>query len=152
MRGSTINDYVRASLKRCYRLVTTWGWWRCETILGTIFDFFARRGLAQLHKEESWGSPRFLEELDLQPSFDVQPEDRSFHIFLKLLASGLQGIRKNGVYSDKKIGGIAWRFIPNHGRTHRKDTEVLPRRPRCTSQSPRSAFHAVLRISARATA
>ena len=125
VRGSTINDYVRASLKRCYRLVTTWGWWRCETILGTIFDFFARRGLAQLHKEESWGSPRFLEELDLQPSFDVQPEDRSFHIFLKLLASGLQGIRKNGVYSDKKIGGIAWRFIPNHGRTHRKDTEVL---------------------------
>lgn len=122
--GSTINDYIRATLTRCSHLVGRWGWWRCESLLGTVFDFFARRGLAQLHKEDSLGSPRFLDELHQQPTFEVQGEDRSFHIFLKMLASGLQGMRKNGVYPDKKIGGIAWRFIPNHGRTHRKDAEL----------------------------
>ena len=122
--GSTINDYVRATLRRCHHLINRWGWWRCESILGTVFDFFARRGLSQLHKEESRGSPRFLEELKDTPSLEVQPEDRSFHIFLKTLASGLQGMRQHGIYTDKKIGAIAWRFIPNHGRTYRKDSEV----------------------------
>ena len=122
--GSTVNDYVRATLLRGDRLVNRWGWWRCESILGTIFDFFARRGLAQLQKEESRGSPRFLEELDHQPSLEVQSEDKSFHIFLKMLAEGLLGMQKHNIYPDKKIGGIAWRFIPNHGRTYRKDAEV----------------------------
>ncbi|KAK3698915.1 hypothetical protein LTR37_016702 [Vermiconidia calcicola] len=124
LHGSTINDYLRATLVRCHRHISTWGWWKCESILGAVFDFFARRGLAQLHKEESRGSARFLEELNHHPSMEVQAEDRSFHIFLKMLASGLQGMRKHSIYTDKKIGGIAWRFIPNHGRTHRKDAEV----------------------------
>lgn len=122
--GSTINDYFRATFTRCYRLVARWGWWKCESILGTIFDFFARRGLAQLHKEESRGSPRFLEELKDGPSLEVQAEDRSFNIFLKTLASGLIGMPQHQIYTAKKIGGIAWRFIPNHGRTYRKDAEV----------------------------
>ena len=122
--GSTINEYVRATLTRCFRLVNRWGWWRCEPILGTIFDFFARRGLAQLQKEESRGSPKFLGQLDSRPSLEVQADDCSFNIFLKLLASGLQGMQRHGVYADKKIGSIAWRFIPNHGRIHRKDAEV----------------------------
>ncbi|KAK3713665.1 hypothetical protein LTR37_008359 [Vermiconidia calcicola] len=124
LHGSTVNEYVRVTLVRCYRIISTWGWWKCESILGTVFDFFAQRGLAQLHKEESRGSVRFLEGIDYQPSMEVQAEDRSFHIFLKMLASSLQGMRKHSIYSDKKIGGIAWRFIPNHGRTHRKDAEV----------------------------
>ena len=122
--STTINDYVRATLIRCHRLINRWGWWRCESILGTIFDFFARRSLAQLHKEDSRGSPKFLDELDGQPSLEVQVDDRSFHIFLKMLGSGLQGMRNHGNYPDKKIGGIAWRFIPNHGRTYRKDAEI----------------------------
>ena len=122
--GSTINDYVRATLTRCHHLINRWGCWRCESILGTVFDFFARRGLSQLRKEDSRGSPKFLEELNDTPSLEVQPEDRSFHIFLKALGSGLLGMRQRGIYTDKKISGIAWRFIPNHGRTYRKDSEV----------------------------
>ena len=124
VHGSTINDYFRADLTRCYRLTTRWGWWRCESILGVFFDFFARRGLAQLHKEDSRGSPKFLESLNMQPSLEVQPDDRSFAIFLKFLASGLHGMRKHSVCSEKKIAGIAWRFIPNHGRSYPKDSEV----------------------------
>lgn len=122
--GSTINEYFRATLTRCSHLISRWGWWRCEPVLGAVFDFFARRGLAQLHKEKSRGSPRFLEEIHKRPALEVQAEDRSFHIFLKMLAFGLQGMQKHAIYSDQKIGGIAWRFIPNHGRTHRKDTEL----------------------------
>jgi len=30
-------------------------------------------------------------------------------------------MHKHRSYTDKKIGAIAWRFMPNHGRTHRKD-------------------------------
>jgi hypothetical protein len=122
--GTTVNDYVRANLIRCFKLQSKWGWWKCEPILGTIFDFFARRNLALLHKEESRGSPRFLEELEREITLDVSPEDRSFSIFLKLLASGLQNMHRHGNYNEKKIGSVAWRFIPNHGRTYRKDTEV----------------------------
>ncbi|KAK3056320.1 hypothetical protein LTR09_002827 [Extremus antarcticus] len=124
VHGSTINDYVRATMVRCYRLTAIWGWWTCESILGTMFDFFARRGLSQLSREESRGSPRFLDELDKTPSLAVQPEDRTFTIFLKLLASSLQGMHKHGLSTDKRIGDVAWRFIPNHGRTYRKDAEV----------------------------
>lgn len=124
IRGAAINDYVRATLARCFVLVTRWGWWKCEALLSTIFDFFAKRNLTPLHNEESHGSPRFLSELEREPSLDVQPQDRSFHIFLKLLASSLLGMHKYAIYSERKIGGIAWRFIPNHGRTYRKDSDV----------------------------
>ena len=122
--GSTINEYVRATLTRCARLQARWGWCRCEPILYSISDFFARRGLSQLHLEQSHGSPTFLQELHQSPSLEVRGDERSFQLFLKLLASGLRSMRERGVYPDKKIGGIAWRFIPNHGRTHRKDADV----------------------------
>lgn len=121
-RSSSTNDYIRACMCRCHRLVNHWGWQRCEPMLGAIFDFFANNGLAQLRHEDSNGSASFLELLDEEPNLAVQPDDRAFTIFLKTLASGLQGMRN--VYSDKKIQGIAWRFIPNHGRTHRKDQAV----------------------------
>ncbi|KAI7197851.1 hypothetical protein KC363_g14 [Hortaea werneckii] len=124
LRGSTINDYVRAVFARCYILVRRWGWWRCESVLGIIYDFFAGRGLAQLDHEQSFGSPRFLEELPCRPSVEVEQGDTAFHIFLKTIVSGLHGMRKAGIYNDRKIGGVAWRFIPNHGRVYRRDADV----------------------------
>ena len=117
--NSSLNAYIRTMLTRCHNLIRNWGWRKCETLLGGVFDFFARNGLAQLRHEESRGSPRFLELLGENPSLEVQPEDRAFHIFLKSLTLGLRGMRN--VYPDKKIRGIAWRFIPNHGRIYRKD-------------------------------
>ncbi|KAF2479050.1 Mus7/MMS22 family-domain-containing protein [Neohortaea acidophila] len=122
--GTTVNDYIRSALTRCFVLINRWGWWSCESLLGTAFDFFARRGLAQLHNEGSHGSPAFLSDLSHHPQLEVQAEDRSFAIFLKMLASGLHGLKKHNIVTSKKIGGIAWRFIPNHGRTHRKDAEL----------------------------
>ncbi|KAK3675052.1 hypothetical protein LTR78_004986 [Recurvomyces mirabilis] len=119
-----INDYLRATLSRCYLLIDRWGWWRCESILSVMFDFFARRNLGPLLREQHAGSPYFLQELDSHPSLEVQPTDRPFHIFLKTVVTGLRHMQKPGNYSDKKIGGIVWRFIPSHGRTYPKDADV----------------------------
>ncbi|RMZ31643.1 hypothetical protein D0859_04246 [Hortaea werneckii] len=124
LRGSTINDYVRAVITRCHILVSRWGWWRCENVLGIIYDFFAGRGLAQLEHEQCFGSPRFLDELPCRPTVEVEQGDTTFHIFLKTIVSSLHGMRKAGIYNDRKIGGVAWRFIPNHGRVYRRDADV----------------------------
>ncbi|KAK4555544.1 hypothetical protein LTR86_007297 [Recurvomyces mirabilis] len=119
-----INGYLRGTLSRCYVLIDRWGWWQCESILSVMFDFFARRNLGPLPREQHAGSPYFLQELDSHPSLEVQLTDRPFHIFLKTVVTGLRYMQKPGNYSDKKIGGIVWRFIPSHGRTYPKDADV----------------------------
>jgi hypothetical protein len=121
-RNPTLNDYVRACLTRVYHLIVRWGWRRCETALGTIYDFFAGNNLSQLHKEEGKGSPRFLEDLDKNPTIELEASDCAFHIFLKLLVVGLQGLQE--LLPKNKVRGFAWRFIPNHGRTYHKEQEV----------------------------
>jgi hypothetical protein len=124
IRGYSVNEYLRAVLSRCYTLISAWGWSRCESVLNLMYDFFSRRGLGLLKKEENRGSPKFLDLLGTQDaSLEVQPDDNSFHIFLKTLAVGLQRMRGQA-YTDRKIQGIVWRFIPNHNRTHRKDADV----------------------------
>lgn len=125
VRGYSVNDYMRALLSRCYTLVNKWGWWRCESVLNDVYDFFSRRGLALLKKEDGRGSPKFLDQLGSSlVELEVRNDDRSFHIFLKILASGLVGMGKYRLYGDRKIQGIAWRFIPNHNRTYRKDADL----------------------------
>ncbi|KAK6433337.1 hypothetical protein LTR95_010490, partial [Oleoguttula sp. CCFEE 5521] len=115
--GSTINEYLRTIMTRCYTLVASWQCWTCEPVLGAVFDFFAKRGLGLLRNEDGHGSPDFLEHLaGGKPDLFVTPQDRSFHIFLKLLAVTMCGMRQHGVYSDKKIASMTWRFIPNHSR------------------------------------
>lgn len=121
-RSPTLNDYVRACLARVYHLITRWGWRRCETALSTIYDFFAGNNLSQLYKEEGKGSPRFLENLDKSPTIELEVSDCAFHIFLKLLVVGLRSLQE--VLPKNKVRGFAWRFIPNHGRTYRKEQEV----------------------------
>ncbi|KAJ9621883.1 hypothetical protein H2203_006763 [Taxawa tesnikishii (nom. ined.)] len=118
----SLNHYIRSSLIRLYQLISRWGWHRCDAILGTVYDFFAKRGLSPLAKEDGRGSPDFLSRLDEAFALEVHVTDFSFHIFLKLLALGLQCMRTQ--YSSTKIRSIAWRFIPNHGRTYRKDEEI----------------------------
>ncbi|KAH0279914.1 hypothetical protein KCU91_g1386, partial [Aureobasidium melanogenum] len=122
VRSPTLNEYVRACLTRVYHLITRWSWRRCETALSTIYDFFAGNNLSQLHKEEGKGSPRFLEDLDTDPTIELEASDCAFHIFLKLLVVGLRGLQE--ILPKNKVRGFAWRFIPNHGRTYRKDQEV----------------------------
>ncbi|KAL8802853.1 MAG: hypothetical protein Q9182_003540 [Xanthomendoza sp. 2 TL-2023] len=121
-QASTLNDYCRALFGRCFRLINTWGWWKCESNIGVLFDFFARRGLFNLRNEEAHGSPLFLAQLHQQPSLEIAPEDRCFHIFLKIISTSLQTMRE--VYPVKKIGGIIWRLLPNHGRFLPKDQAI----------------------------
>ena len=126
VQGSSVNEYVRAIFTRCSYLFTRWRWWKCESVLSTVYDFFARRGLNLLHHEDGHGSPEFLETLTRldHNSLDIAADDPSFSIFLKLLAGSLKTWKQLNIYSDKKIGGIAWRIIPNHARIYRKDEEV----------------------------
>ncbi|KAK4998299.1 hypothetical protein LTR66_002445 [Elasticomyces elasticus] len=125
-QDATLNEYLRATFERCHNLLTQWGWARCESILTTIFDFFARRGLSPLSNEESRGTPLFLENLQAPytQTINVEPYDCALHIFLKMLAVGLLGLRSLQGYTDRKIQSVAWRFIPNHGRTYPKDEAI----------------------------
>lgn len=122
---ATINSYFRALLGRCLHLINQWGWGRCQLVIGIFFDFFARNNLAFLIKEESHGSPGFLESLDQSQPLEPEPKDRSFHLFLKIVGSGLNRMRK--LYSEKKMRDIVWRLMPNHGRQHPKDEAVSQR-------------------------
>lgn len=124
-QGATFNAYCRALFGRCLHLVNAWGWYRCESIIGTLFDFLARNDLAHLSNEESHGSPRFLEHLAQKPDLKASVEDRCFHLFLKMVGTGLKYMR--AIYSEKKIRDIVWRLMPNHGRLHPKE-EVLHQR------------------------
>lgn len=121
-QSARYNPYLRAVFARCFQLIANWHWSRCEGIIGTLFDFFARKNLAHLRKEECHSSPTFLEHLAGDPYLSVNASDRCFHILLKLIAKGLQRMRQ--VYPAKKIRDIVWRLMPNHGRSHPKDEEL----------------------------
>ena len=123
--GATFNAYCRTLFGRCLHLVNVWGWYRCEAIIGIMFDFFARNDLCHLTNEESHGSPRFLDHLDETPDLKAASEDRCFHIFLKIIGSGLIHLSKR--ISEKKIRDIVWRLMPNHGRLHPKEETLRQR-------------------------
>lgn len=115
------NDYCRALVARCHFLVQQWGWRKCTGVIGTIFDFFGSQSLAHLRNEEVYKSPQFLEELDRKPSLAIEPEDRCFHIFIKLLALAIQRLRELGRPND--IKNLVTRTLPNHSRQYlREDT------------------------------
>lgn len=124
-QGATFNAYCRALFGRCFHLVNAWGWRRCESVISTMFAFFARNNLAHLRNEDSHGSPRYLENLGSMPDLLPSSEDRCFHIFLKLIGTGLSHMK--GIYTSTKIRDIVWRLMPNHGRLHLKD-ETLSQR------------------------
>lgn len=115
----TLNAYFRTLFSRCFHLINDWNWVRCESIVGTLFDFFARHNLAHLKHEECHGSPAFLERLADNPGLSIGSNDRCFHILLKVMARGLQKMRLQ--YPAKKIRDIVWRLMPNHGRSHPKE-------------------------------
>lgn len=119
------NDYCRALVSRCHFLVSEWGWWNCSGIIGTIFDFFASQRLAHLRNEEVQKSPHFLEELEGEPNLAVVPEDRCFHIFLKIIALAIKHMNKSN--NLKGIRNLVARLLPNHDRQLLKEDVVLER-------------------------
>ncbi|KAL8937179.1 MAG: hypothetical protein Q9216_004553 [Gyalolechia sp. 2 TL-2023] len=121
-QAPNINTYCRTLFSRCLQLINVWGWYRCESIIGTLFDFFAQRSLFHLPNEDSHGSPHFLSNLDQKHILQSAHEDRCFHILLKVMASGVQHMQK--IYSGKRIRDIVWRLMPNHGRLLPKDQAI----------------------------
>ncbi|KAF1917005.1 Mus7/MMS22 family-domain-containing protein [Ampelomyces quisqualis] len=116
--GSSLNDYVRANLARCHRLIKYWHWRRPEQMLNVVFDFFGRNGLKQLQRESS-GSIDFFNYAAAETTLHPESNECSFHIALRCLAMGLHGMAKT--YTEKKIRSFVFRKIPNHGRTYPKD-------------------------------
>ncbi|RAK96265.1 uncharacterized protein BO80DRAFT_417231 [Aspergillus ibericus CBS 121593] len=115
-------QYCRALFHRCFHLINGWGWRDCKQILDTLYDFFAKNTLYNLKHEEGYKSPAFLDELDRNPSLEVQPGDSCFHILLKIIASGLRYLSK--IYDQKKTRNFAWRLLPNHGRVYPKEKPI----------------------------
>ncbi|KAI9848984.1 MAG: hypothetical protein M1837_005875 [Sclerophora amabilis] len=119
---ATFNSYFRAVCSRCHHLIKEWGWRKCESIIETLFDFFASNNLAHLKHEESLKSPQFLEQLHNVPDLEIEPSDRSFHIFLKIIGLGIKGLCQ--LYPEKRIRNIIFRLMPNHGRQYPKEESV----------------------------
>jgi len=117
-QSPSFNNYCRALVSRCHYLVEQWGWRKCNAILGTIFDFFAAQDLHNLRNEEIFQSPQFLEDLSESPSLATSPEDRCFHIFLKLIAMSVKRLRKLGLTNEAK--NLVARLLPNHNRQYNK--------------------------------
>lgn len=124
-QSPSFNDYCRASFSRCHLLIQAWGWRRYGSIIGTMFDFFASQNLAHLRNEEVYKSPHFLEELHLKPSLEIEPEDRCFHILLKLIAISIKNLERAG--DLKGIRNLVTRVLPNHDRQYPKEEIVHQR-------------------------
>lgn len=117
------NDYCRAAVSRCHFLMVEWGWWKSGGVIGTLFDFFASQSLAHLRNEEVHKSPQFLDSLDKEPSLTVLPEDRCFHIFLKIVALTIKHMGQNN--DEKGIRNLVTRLLPNHDRQYPKEDAIL---------------------------
>ncbi|KJZ78856.1 hypothetical protein HIM_01629 [Hirsutella minnesotensis 3608] len=124
-QAPSFNDYCRALLGRCHYLIRQWGWARSAALIGLIFDFFGSQHLEHLRNEEVHDSPRFLESLVRRPTLDIEPSDRCFHIFLKLIALSIEKLRQIGAMKD--VRNLVARTIPNHNRQHLQDQQVLTR-------------------------
>lgn len=121
-QAPSFNDYCRGVVSRCHYLVEQWGWRKSNGIIGTIFDFFAARGLSHLRNEEVYKSPEFLEHLAGSPSLAIVPEDRCFHIFLKLLALSIKRLENHGLTKDAR--NMLARVLPNHNRQYEKEKDI----------------------------
>ncbi|KAF2277591.1 uncharacterized protein EI97DRAFT_432447 [Westerdykella ornata] len=120
--SSSLNEYVRANLRRCHELIKTWHWVKCDPMLTTVLGFFAKRHYRPLSGEEDRGSPTFLQDLGEEPQLSLMPCDSAFHIFLKSVALGVNGMRN--VYAEKIVRSFVSRCIPNHDRTYPKEKSL----------------------------
>ena len=124
-QNPSFNNYCKALVGRCHYLVDQWGWRRSVSVIGVIFDFFGSQNLAHLRNEEVYQSPRFLEELSGQPNLEIGPEDRCFHVFLKLVALSIHRLR--GIDASKDIRNLVARVLPNHNRQYHKEDKLFQR-------------------------
>jgi len=118
----TINDYCRIIYTRTHHLITKWGWINPESMIATLFSFFASNSLPNLRNEQDHGSPLFLQQLDKQPSLATEESDRCFHLLLKIIAVGLNSMKTTSAL--KKIRDYVFRLMPNHRRQYPKEEDL----------------------------
>lgn len=119
-QGASFNEYCRTLFHRCHCLISDWGWKDCAIIIQSLYDFFANKNqLGNLHGEDAHGSPRYLDDLDKAPDLNVHAGDLCFHILLKIIGKGIRKMAHT--QEEKKIKGLVWRLLPNHGRMHPKE-------------------------------
>ena len=125
IQHSSFNAYCRKLYARCFNLINEWHWNSCNSILGTLFDFFAQNQLAHLRNEEYWGnhgSPPFLDQLNECPSLEISRGDRCFHVLLKIIGVLLLRIRSS--QDCRKAQNLVFRVMPNHGRCLPKESNI----------------------------
>ena len=118
----TINDYCRIIYTRTHHLITKWGWINPESMIATLFNFFASNSLPNLRNEQDHGSPLFLQHLDKQPSLVTEESDRCFHLLLKIIAVGLNSMKTSSPL--KRIRDYVFRLMPNHRRQYPKEEDL----------------------------
>ena len=118
----TVNDYCRIIYTRTHHLITKWGWINPESMIATLFSFFASNSLPNLRNEQDHGSPLFLQQLDKQPSLATEESDRCFHLLLKIIAVGLNSMKTTSPL--KKIRNYVFRLMPNHRRQYPKEEDL----------------------------
>ncbi|TAQ89163.1 hypothetical protein B7494_g2544 [Chlorociboria aeruginascens] len=124
-QSPSFNDYCRVIVSRCLHLMVEWGWWKCGSIIGNLFDFFASRNLEHLRNEEVYKSPRFLDELTTDPTLTLEVEDCCFHVFLKIVALAIKRMCLKG--DIKGVRNLIPRLLPNHDRQYPKEETILHR-------------------------
>jgi hypothetical protein len=118
----SLNVYIRTLLKRCHKLIQGWAWYNCESVVATLFDFFAKQKLQPLLDEDLHGSPSFLKLLDGDPILDLEDNDAAFAIFLKIVAVGLNAISSR--ISPNRYKSLVVRLMPNHSRQYLKEDDI----------------------------
>lgn len=120
--SASLNDYIRSNLARCHRLIKFWHWRRPELMLNVALDFCGKMSLKPLRRETNSGSFHFPHDQMTEQSLTLHPNESYFHIILKCLALGLQGMAS--ACSEKKIRSFVFRTIPNHGRMYPKEQSL----------------------------
>lgn len=104
--------YCNALFNRCHHLIQAWGWRRYGSILGTLFDFFAKHQFSHIGPQKALSQqPEFLRDLDGALSTFVNKEDQCFTVFLKIVHSATQQLRSNG--DTRAVRNLVTRLLPN---------------------------------------
>lgn len=109
---ASFTAYCNTLFNRCHHLIQAWGWRRYGSILGTLFDFFAKHQFSHTGPQKALSQqPEFLRDLDGALSTFVNKEDQCFAVFLKIVHSATQQLRDNG--DTKEIRNLVTRLLPN---------------------------------------
>ena len=109
---ASFTTYCNTLFNRCHHLIQAWGWRRYGSILGTLFDFFAKHQFSHIGPYKALSQqPEFLRDLDGALSTFVNKEDQCFTVFLKIVHSATQQMRDNG--NTREIRNLVTRLLPN---------------------------------------